>query len=74
MRQFFHVNLLLINKSEIKNYMFFYMFLLLQILNGFNLYIKNGQRVALLGESGSGKSTLLALLQRLYDVDDGMVR
>ena len=48
--------------------------LFFQILNKFNLHIKDGQRVAILGQSGSGKSTLLALLQRFYDVNQGQVR
>ncbi|TVU42769.1 hypothetical protein EJB05_09190, partial [Eragrostis curvula] len=37
------------------------------ILDGFNLAIEAGQRVALVGPSGSGKSTVLALLLRFYD-------
>lgn len=39
-----------------------------QILNGLNLSIKQGQTVALVGPSGCGKSTCLQLIQRLYDV------
>jgi len=40
-------------------------------LKQFNLHIKPGQRVAIVGENGAGKSTLTKLLLRLYDVNDG---
>ncbi len=39
----------------------------------FNLHIKPGQRVAIVGENGAGKSTLTKLLLRLYDVNDGEI-
>jgi len=45
----------------------------LKILHNFNLSIKNGQRIAIVGSSGSGKSTILQLLLRFYDVDDGSI-
>jgi ATP-binding cassette subfamily B protein len=44
-----------------------------KVLQGFNLSILPGQKVGLVGRSGSGKTTILALLQRLYDPDDGQV-
>ncbi|PKI60654.1 hypothetical protein CRG98_018955 [Punica granatum] len=43
------------------------------VLKDFNLRIKAGKTVALVGASGSGKSTAIALLQRFYDPDDGAV-
>ena len=44
-----------------------------QILNGLNLNIKNGQKIALVGPSGCGKSTITQLLERFYDADHGQV-
>lgn len=44
-----------------------------QILAGFNLIIKEGQTVALVGNSGCGKSTCIQLIQRFYDPEDGSV-
>jgi len=42
-------------------------------LEHFNLHIKPGQRIAIVGENGAGKTTLTKLLLRLYDVCDGRV-
>ncbi len=41
------------------------------LLKNFNLHIKPGQRVAIVGENGAGKTTLTKLLLRLYDVNRG---
>ena len=49
------------------------MFLFFQILKGFNLDIKRGSTVALVGESGCGKSTIVKLIQRFYDPTSGDV-
>lgn len=42
-------------------------------MHGFNLKIKRGETVALVGNSGNGKSTCLQLLQRFYDPNKGEV-
>lgn len=43
------------------------------ILDGFNLRVRPGERVAIVGRTGSGKSTVARLLDRFYDVTDGAV-
>ena len=43
------------------------------ILNDFNLHLRPGERVALIGENGQGKTTIVKLLTRLYDPLEGQV-
>ena len=38
-----------------------------QVLKGFNLRVKPGRTVALVGPSGGGKSTIVNLMLRFYD-------
>jgi ATP-binding cassette, subfamily B, bacterial len=43
------------------------------VFEHFNLTLRPGERVGLVGPSGGGKSTLIALLQRFYDVEAGRI-
>ncbi len=43
------------------------------VLRNFNLMIRKGEKIGLVGLSGSGKSTLVSLLLRLYDVTEGQI-
>lgn len=44
-----------------------------QVLNNFNLHIKKGQTVALVGHTGSGKSTIVNLICRFYEPTGGEI-
>ncbi len=44
------------------------------VLKNFNLHIKHGQHVALLGETGAGKSTIVNLLARFWDPSRGSIQ
>lgn len=46
----------------------------IQALTHFNLQIKKGQKIAIIGHTGSGKSTIAQLLLRMYDPTVGSVR
>ncbi|WP_420602158.1 ABC transporter ATP-binding protein [Flagellimonas sp.] len=43
------------------------------VLKSFNLEVKKGHTVALVGQSGSGKSTIANLVTRFYDVNEGEI-
>jgi ABC-type multidrug transport system fused ATPase/permease subunit len=45
-----------------------------EILKNFNLSLKQGTSLAVVGPSGSGKSTLVSLLTRLYDPQHGSIK
>ena len=45
-----------------------------KVLSDFNLEVKAGQKVALVGATGSGKTTVVNLLMRFYDIDSGSIK
>lgn len=56
---------------EFKNVSFRYNKKLDYVLENFNLDIKAGNNIALVGPSGGGKTTVCALIPRFYDVSEG---
>lgn len=45
-----------------------------KLIEDFNLVVKPGQRVAIVGPTGCGKSTIINLLMRFYDVNSGAIK
>ena len=43
------------------------------VLQGFNLEVEPGQKIAIVGATGSGKTTVVNLLTRFYDIDSGSI-
>ena len=44
-----------------------------QVLKDFGLWVKSGQKIAIVGATGSGKTTVVNLLTRFYDIDGGVI-
>ena len=44
-----------------------------KLIEDFNLNVKKGQRIAIVGPTGCGKTTIINLLMRFYDVDKGSI-
>ncbi|MGN1158753.1 MAG: ABC transporter ATP-binding protein [Lachnospiraceae bacterium] len=44
-----------------------------KLIEDFNLFVKPGQRVAIVGPTGCGKTTVINLLMRFYDVNAGKI-
>lgn len=56
-----------------KNVDFVYPHTGIEALKKFNLEIKKGNKIAIVGRTGSGKSTVAQLLLRMYDVSNGQI-
>ena len=59
-------------KLELKNVCFSYVENK-KLIDNFNLSVKPGERVAIVGPTGCGKTTLINLLMRFYDVNSGNI-
>lgn len=44
-----------------------------KLIEGLNLHVDPGQRIAIVGPTGCGKTTIINLLMRFYDVDQGSI-
>lgn len=44
-----------------------------KLIEGLNLQVKPGQRIAIVGPTGCGKTTIINLLMRFYDIDGGSI-
>lgn len=45
-----------------------------KLIEGLNLSVKKGQRIAIVGPTGCGKTTIINLLMRFYDVNSGSIK
>lgn len=45
-----------------------------KLIEDFNIHVKPGQRVAIVGPTGCGKTTIINLLMRFYDVNSGTIK
>jgi len=59
---------------EYKNVNFVYPHTGIHAIKNFNLQIKAGEKIAVVGRTGSGKSTLAQLLLRMYDATKGEIK
>jgi ATP-binding cassette subfamily B protein len=63
-----------LNESiEFKNVSFLYKDTGIQAISDFNLTIKKGEKIAIIGKTASGKTTIAELLLRMYDVTEGAI-
>lgn len=45
-----------------------------KLIEGLNLSVKKGRKIAIVGPTGCGKTTIINLLMRFYDVDSGSIK
>jgi len=65
--------ILLQGNVNFKNVDFVYPHTGIEALKNFNLEIKKGNKIAIVGRTGSGKSTIAQLILRMYDVTKGKI-
>jgi ATP-binding cassette subfamily B protein len=58
---------------EFRNVSFAYPGTTRRILKEFNMVLRPGERIALIGENGQGKTTVVKLITRLYDPTEGQI-
>lgn len=63
----------IIGNVEFRNVSFTYKGTTKPVIKNFNLTVKAGQQIALVGETGSGKSTIVNLLCRFYEPSEGSI-
>jgi ATP-binding cassette subfamily B multidrug efflux pump len=63
----------LIGDIRIENANFTYAHTGVKAIRNFNLHIRPGEQIAIVGRTGSGKTTIAQLLMRMFDLDEGSV-
>lgn len=58
---------------EFRNVSFAYPGTTRKVLKNFNMKLRRGERIALIGENGQGKTTIVKLITRLYDPTEGQI-
>lgn len=58
---------------EFRNVSFAYPGTTRRVLRDFNMVLRPGERIALIGENGQGKTTIVKLITRLYDPTEGQI-
>jgi ATP-binding cassette subfamily B protein len=58
---------------EFRNVSFMYPGTTRRVLKDFNMVLRPGERIALIGENGQGKTTVVKLITRLYDPTEGQI-